>query len=132
MGEKFNPLAENAPEISEIAEEKEDKQEHEKSDMLKALEYGINQLVDDSNLEKKSDLTPALITALAMGKEFAKMFECVAMSRLVENTLQLRVSKERKGRGEIAKVLSSISQLGREEEKDDDPDRKWHERLMGK
>lgn len=134
MADKFNPFTEETPELSgesKANQSSEDKPK-EDSEQLKALKYGLDMLFNDANLSKKSDLSLGLIGALAQGMEFGLTFSNTPMLRLVENTLSLRVSKDRKGRQEAAKVLSSMSQLMRQSDEDDDPDKKVLDRLMGK
>ena len=124
---------------SELVEEED--REHENglydeddSDGLKAMKWGINQLFNDDNLSKKTDLTTGLIVALARAQEFGQVFNCAPMLRLVDNIKKLRISKDRQGRAELTKALSSMGSsfgMGGAPEMEIDPADSLSKKLLG-
>jgi phosphatidate phosphatase APP1 len=75
----------------------------------KHLEMAIKEVYSKKNIELKTDLNDNLIKALTRGKMFYKQYGIKIMNDLVQTVMELRVSKDRKGRQEFTKIVQSMN-----------------------
>ena len=93
----------------------------------KHLEMAIKEVYSKKNIELKTDLDNNLIKALTRGKMFYKQYGIKIMNDLVLTVMELRVSKDRKGRQEFTKIVQSMNSFPQSEDKPT-----INERLFGK
>lgn len=70
-------------------------------------------LFNDDNINKKSDLKPKQICKLNILYEMAKEYQVPLLVGMCNRFIELRVSKDRKGRGEAVSMTQQISVLKR-------------------
>lgn len=71
------------------------------------MEKALDELFSKKQIELKSDISQRQVIALARGLIFAKKYKSKNMEGLINNILELSVSKKRKGRQEFVKVVQS-------------------------
>jgi hypothetical protein len=72
-----------------------------------ALDKSFGELFNEKNLRKKTDLTRNEIADIAIILTFAKRFGFLWLETLVNNFLELMISKKRKGRTEMVSIAQA-------------------------
>lgn len=74
------------------------------------LEKALEQLFTKRDMALKSDISQRQVMALARGLIFAKRYKSSSMRSLIDNILELSVSKKREGRRELVRIMQSATQ----------------------
>lgn len=75
----------------------------------KQLEMMLREAYSRDNIEMKTELNMKQINSFALGKLFAREFNCSIINDLIDDTMVLLVSKGRKGRKEWSQMARAAS-----------------------
>lgn len=82
----------------------------------RAIQRSLEELFSTDRMKMKSDLSQKQVTAIARGEVFVEKYGNRAMTTLIENILQLSVSKDRKGREEFVRLVRASQEDARADE----------------
>lgn len=83
--------------------------EYEGSQGNVSLERALEELFSKKDIQLKTDLSQRQIIALSRGLIFAKKYNCNSMRSLINHVMELSVSKNRQGRGELVSLMQSAN-----------------------
>lgn len=89
--------------INPPQEEKDD--EIQQDDVLHRV---VNEILQDTNLEAKSDLTDKMIAAFAKVDAYAEIFNIPILKTFKKSFLKLRISRNRLGRKELTEMTRTL------------------------